>query len=531
MPSLSRRRRAPALALTLVALLGLTACRSAVDVQSSGAGPATGAVTRGGDLRVGVLGDLSPKTFIQIGTAPANGHVLANVFDTLITYPHDSTTPKPSLATSWRLAPDGRSLTLDLRRGVRFHSGREFVSADVERSLRAYLDDGWTPQFKRTAAAVTGFDVTDPHRVTLSFAHPLSNIFDLLDSAPILDGDSLDALRAGKEFNGTGPFKFASWQPNSQVRLLRNDDYWGGAPPLQSVTLVEARDPKSLYTRLRTGQLDVVDAGGLTDQDQQLATKRYGFGAVDQVGAENQIYLGVNVANPALQDVRVRKAIALALDRDRIIRDVYRGRGYPVNLPWPKWSPAYDASANKTYQRDVDQARTLLAQAGPVPTIPLDYPAVGSTRVVAEIVQSNLKDIGITVNLVPNDTTVQSTKLIGAKFPGVWLNLHAFAQFTPSTLAVSAYPFNAAKNSSNYQNPAYAAAANAAWQTLDPKSPPALAAYRALDRTWLDDLFLIEIGVLIPNATTAPTVRGVDWDRRSQLHLHGASLTAPNRRS
>lgn len=525
-----RSRRRLVLVLALVALFGLTAC-TAVDRQSRVAGTQTGVVSRGGDLRLGVLGDLSPKTFIQIGTSSVNGHVLANVFDTLITYPHDSTTPEPSLATSWQLAPDGRSLALDLRRGVRFHDGREFVSSDVEASLRAYLDDGWTPQFKRTAAAITDFDVSDPHRVTLFFAHPLSNVFDLLDSAPILDGATLDQLQAGQTFNGTGPFKFESWQPKSQVRLVRNSAYWDGEPPLDSVTLVQAHDPKSLYTRLRTGQLDVVDSSGLTVEDQELATKRYGFAGIQQVGAESQIYLGTNVEHPALADVRVRKAIALAVDRDRIVNDVYRGRGYPVNVPWPRWSPAYDEAANDTYRRDVAQARALLAEVGPVPTIPLDFTAVGAPRIVAEIVQSNLKDIGIATTLVPNDPTIQSTKLIGAEFPGLWINLHGFAQFTPSTLAVSAYPFNAAKNSSNYQNPAYTAAATAAWHTPDPTSPEALAAYRELDRIWLEDLFLIEIGVLVPHATAAPNVRGIDWDRRNQLHLANAGLTNPNRRS
>lgn len=517
------RALAAALALTL-----LTAgCESAVAQQDNSATSklAPGQpIPHGGTLRVGILGDLSPKAFLQIGTGSLNGQVVSNVFDTLIRYSRDDLTVRPALATTWRLAPDGRSLALGLRSDVTYHDGRPFVSADVANSIKAYLGGPWTPQFKRTAAAITGFDTRDPHRIVLTFAHPLSNIFDLLDSAPIIDQRTLPQLKAGTEFNGTGPFKFESWQPSSSVKLVRNDRYWGGAPALDGVSFAVASDQQSLYTRLRTGQLDV--ATGLNYHDQELATGRYGFTEITCTGAEAQEYVGINVTNPALADVRLRKAIAYALDRPRIINDVFRKSGYVVNLPWPKWSPAYVPTANSTYTRDLDKARTLVAEHGPVPPLTLDYSTQGVDRVVGEIVQSNLADIGITVNLVPNDQTQQASKLIGGKFESLWLLQHAFAQFTPSTLAVSAYPFNGAKNSSNYLNPVYAQAANAAWQTPDPTSPAALEAYRQLDRSMLDDLFLVEIGVVFQKFAAAPSVGGIDWDRRAQLHLAGTYLSA-----
>lgn len=524
-----RSRRPWVLTLTLVAVMGLSACRSAVDAQQDPATP-TGPVVSGGDLRVGVLEDLSPKTFIQIANHGLNGNVLSNVFDTLISVDPKSPEPRPSLATSWTLSPDGKTLDLTLRNDVKFHSGRPFTSADVQSSLLAYLDGPWTPQFKRTAAAITGYNTRDPYRVVLSLEHPLGNIFDLLDSAPILDAESLDQLKAGKKFIGTGPFEFDSWTPNSSVRIVRNEGYWGSPPPLDSVTFVIANDPKSLYTRLRTGQLDVVD--GLTNSDQQIATRRYGFVDVPLTGAEAQQYVGVNVANPVLGDVRIRRAIAFAVDRERIVNDVFRGSGYPINVPWPETSPAYDAKANTTYTRDVDRAKKILAEVGPLPPIDLDYPTKGDTdRIVAEIVQSNLGEIGLTVNLVPNDKTVHSSKLIGGSFEGLWILEHAFAQYTPSTLAVSAYPFNADENASNFVSPEYADAAETAWKTADPASPEAAAAYRRLDKIWLEDLFLIELGVVIPRITTAPGVRDVGWDRRVQLHFAQTSLTNPDKRS
>ncbi|MGC5246661.1 ABC transporter substrate-binding protein [Gordonia sp. DT219] len=519
--SVPRLRSAALSLLAMTVVIAVAGCSSAVAAQqnSSAASVAAGQpAPRGGDLRVGVLTDLSPKSFLQIGTGALNGQIVANVYDTLIRYSRDDLTVKPALATRWQLAPDGKSLALDLRPDVHYHDGRPFVSGDVEASIKAYLSGPWTPQFKRTAAAITGFDTTDPHRVVLSFAHPLSNIFDLLDSAPIIDGNTLPQLKAGTEFNGTGPFRFSSWQPNSSVRVVRNDKYWGGPANLDAITFDVIADQQALYTRLRTGQVDA--ALGLNYHDQQLATSRYGFREVTFTGGEAQEYVGVNVTNPVLSDVRLRQAIAYAIDRPRIIDDVFRGSGYVVNLPWPKWSPAYDAAANQTYRRDLDKARRLVAEHGPITEpIPLDYSTQGVDDIVAQIVQSNLKDVGIPVVLHPNDQTQQSSKLIGGKFEGLWLLQHAFAQFTPSTLAVSAYPFNASKNSSNYSGPAYTAASTAAWDTPDPASPAARAAYRQLDDVWLKDLFLVEIGVIFTKVAASPSVGNIDWDRRGQLHL------------
>ncbi|MFT4125637.1 MAG: ABC transporter substrate-binding protein [Gordonia sp. (in: high G+C Gram-positive bacteria)] len=517
----------------LVAALAviLAGCTSAVGElgHTSATSLAPGhAAPRGGTLRVGVLDDLSPKTFLQIGSGTGNGSVVANVFDTLIRYDRDHLTARPALATHWQLAPDGLSLALDLRRDVRYHDGRPFVSADVEKSIKAYLGGPWTPQFKRTAAAITGYDTSNPHRVVLRFEHPLSNINDLLDSAPIIDGNTLDKLKTGEVFNGTGSFRLASWQPNSEIRLVRNDDYWGGRPNLDTISLVVIPNTQALYTRLRTGQIDVVSE--LQYHDQQLAANRYGFREVTLTGGESQEYVGINVTSPVLADVRLRRAIAYAIDRPRIIDDVYRGSGYVVNLPWPRWSPAYSATANQTYGRDVARAKSLVAEHGPVTDpITLDYSTQGVDGVIAQIIQSNLADVGIPVILRPNDQTQQASKLVGAKFTGLWLLQHGFAQFTPSTLAVSAYPFNAAKNSSNYVNPDYAAAANAAWTTPDPVSPQALAAYRQLDDVWLKDLFLIEIGIVFTKVTTSPAVGNIDWDRRNQVHFATTYLSTQGR--
>ncbi|MDG3015240.1 ABC transporter substrate-binding protein [Speluncibacter jeojiensis] len=510
-------------ALATVGAAGLAGCRSAVAVQAD-ADAAAGTTTRGGTLRVGQRGDLSPAQFLVVGTG-AGPLVTGLVYDTLTRYPLTALEPQPQLARSWQLAADGLSLGLDLRDDVRFHTGRPFTAADAEFSLRTYADPRWTAQLRSTAAAITDYEIPDPHRLVLHFAAPLGNIFDLLDLVPILDRESFADFTTGANYIGTGPFRLTSRTPNSRIEFERNEHYWQpGRPYLDRVEAAIIPDAQAQLNALRSGQIDYT--GALSYRDSQRIGRTAGFATTALDGAESQIYVGANVTAPGLGDVRVRRAIAYALDRNRVMADVYRGTGYPVNLPWPTTSPAYDAARNATYCRDVGRAMALLAQAGAVPELPLTYiGAEPSHQAVAQIVQSNLADAGLRVRLDPVEQTVFLKQLIGAKFPGLWVTGHSFTQFEPSTLAVSAYPFNAAKNASRFSSPAYTAAATSAWHVADPAGPQSRDRYSALSDQLLDALFLIEIGVVVPQIATAARVRGTSARKGGQPDFTGTYLT------
>ncbi|MFD1815092.1 ABC transporter substrate-binding protein [Rhodococcus gannanensis] len=523
--ALDRRTFFRGAGLTAVAVLGtglLGACSSAVGEQSAAA---TGAAepVRGGTLKAGIGEDVLPATFLT-NTSGATT-VIGLAYDSLISYPHDKVEPQPRLATGWTLAPDGLSLALDLRDDVTFHSGRPFTSKDAEFSIRTYADPKWTAQLRSTAAAITGFDTSDPHRLVLTFAHPLGNVFDLLDTVPILDSETIDKLTAGEAFIGTGPFKLTARVPSTSLTFERNENYWiPERPYLDRVEVSIIPDAQALLSSLKSGQVQIVN--GLNYRDIETIGKTAGYQAIPLEGAELGVYVGTNVTNPALSDVRVRKAIAHALDRDRIVSEVFRSSGYPVNLPWPKSSPAYDESRNATYKRDVAKAKQVLAESGvAVPNLTLSYGAGNPFyEATAQIVQANLAEIGIPTTLDPQEYASFVKNLIGAQFPGLWVTFHSWAQYVPSTLTVSAYPFNARKNASRFDSPAYVAAADAAWQVPDGFSDQAVDAYGAVSDQLLENLFLIEVGVIYNQYAAAAAVQDVGWTKRSEIQLTNTYL-------
>ncbi|MFC7496827.1 MULTISPECIES: ABC transporter substrate-binding protein [unclassified Nocardioides] len=518
-----RRTPHPRILLTLVGLVVvamLAACSSAVG-EANGGGDDSGP-SDGGTLRVGAIADIVPAT-IFTNSADSTNTLIGAVYDSLVDYPLDSLEPEPRLATSWKLADDGLSLTLDLRDDVTFHSGREFTSEDVEFSIRTWADPVWAVQLQRTAAAVTGFDTSDPHSITLTFAHPLSNIFDLLDMLPIIDSESIDELKEGKAFVGTGPFVFDSWTPSSKIELSRNDDYWGGKPHLEGVDIDIVTDPQAQVSQLRSGQLDLIN--GATNRDLETLGEDDKFEVTAYEGAENEVYVGADLTNPALQDLKIRQAIAYALDRERIVDEVFRGVGTPGNLPWAPYSPAYDAEANQTYTRDIEKAKTLVSQLKSVPTIPLSYPASGNYESVAQIVQANLEEVGIKTELRPQEYGDFIKQLIDGAFGGLWVLQHNYAQYTPSTLTVSAYPFNADKNASHFESADYKKHAEAAWKRVSGTDGGAVEAYRALSKDLLDNLFLIEIAVLQPQIATTTNVHDLGRSKRNELDLRQAYLS------
>lgn len=206
------------------------------------------------------------------------------------------------------------------------------------------------------------------------------------------------------------------------------------------------------------------------------------FRVLYRTGVDGNIFAGLDTRHPGLTDGRVRQALGSAIDRDHILEEVFRGRGRTTSLPWPTYSPAFDEVANEHYTRDIDRARQLLAEAGGVETIP-------------EIPVSYTAGSGSEPNI---------------------------AQYTPSTLSVSAFPFNSAKNASNFLDDDYA---TDAWTVADADSPGASTIYRRLNNDLLEDAFILELVAPDSPLVTTSALHGVTWSKRSERDLAHAYHT------
>ncbi|AGP29677.1 ABC transporter substrate-binding protein [Corynebacterium terpenotabidum] len=501
----------------------VASCASAVGERRSAS---DGPPVDGGTVRIGALSDLRPKT-LYAGATTAEQTVSGLVFDTLTDYSTEDLTPRPGLAESWEVSGDGTTVTLHLREGVTFHNGASFTSTDVKASLANYADPTHSGQLARTAALITDVDTTDPYTAVLQLSTGVNNLFDLLDIVPVIDADDVDGFNAGTTINGTGAFRFGTWHPGARLELPANENYWRGAPLLDAAELTVVPDERTLYSQLRSGQLDIVaDAGA---RDAEALDGNDLFTVVDRTGVDANEYLGLNTTHPALADRRVRQAIGFAVDRDRILSEVYQGRGRTTSLPWPTYSPAYDAAANEHYTLDADRARALLAEVAgdeDLPEIPVSYTAGSTTdQNIAQIVAANLEAVGLRSRLDPQESAVMLDRLRGGAFEGAWVFGHSFAQYTPATLPVSAFPFNSEKNASNFQDAAYSADASAAWTAADPDSAAARDIYQQRNSDLLDGAFVLELVAPDSPLITTSSLHDVAWSKRSEFDLSRAYFT------
>lgn len=216
------------------------------------------------------------------------------------------------------------------------------------------------------------------------------------------------------------------------------------------------------------------------------------------------------------------------MDRERILEEVYRGRGRSSALPWPTYSPAYDPAADQP-NRDLEKARRLVEEAaaeGEIPVLPITVPSSSlPLQSTAQIVADNLEEIGVRTRIEPLDPATNTNHLINGTYPGLWVYSHTFAQYHPATLVTAAFPFNTEKNASNFHDEDYSRHATQAWQVPDPDGEEAQAAYRELNRDLLEHNFLIELALPETEVLTSGSLAGVSWNKFGLYDLSEAHFT------
>ncbi|MEJ2852792.1 MULTISPECIES: ABC transporter substrate-binding protein [unclassified Saccharothrix] len=430
----ARRRWTAAIGLTGAAVLALSACAQSERGGDSGSGKT------GGTMVFGAAGE--PKNFDPIFNDDGESfRPIRQMYDTLITYKRGTADLAPGLAEKWEPSADGKSWTFTLRKNVKFHDGTPFNAAAVcfnfdrwfnmkgaaAQTQMIYYGDVFSgfaknegdaagePLYKSCEAKDEGTAVLNLNAYKGAFpaAFGLTS-FSISSPDALKKYDADNVQQSGDSFTypayatehptGTGAFKFEKFdKANKTITLVRNDDFWGEKPKLDKLIFKIIPDENARKQELKAGTIDGYDYPNPADYN---TLKSDGFNVTPRP-AFNILYLGINGANtPALKDLRVRQAIAYAVNREQLVKTKLPTGAEVATQFIPKTVAGYADDVQK-YPHDVAKAKELLTQAGAtgltlkfyVPT-EVSRPYMPNPTEIAAVITDDLKAAGINVEIV-----------------------------------------------------------------------------------------------------------------------------------
>jgi peptide/nickel transport system substrate-binding protein len=421
---------------------------------TGGSSPAASAAATGSQvktLRCGVVGDVVPAQIFRYTSA--NQPLRRTVFDYLLDKNADGTYT-PQLATDWDWSSDGKSLVINLRDGVTYHNGRTFGPDDVVATINAAQDKAAGAQVASLLKVAKGVTKSGANQVTVSFDAPFPAYLDAFAMMPVIDSTTYADVATGKQVIGTGPFTWKSWTAGSKLEMSRFASYWqSNRPYLENLEFDIFTNSQAILAAMQSGSLDMVD--GMITRDAVTLKNQGGFTITPSPGYD--IYVGVNTSVKPLDDVRVRQAIAYALDRNRIVSQVYNGLAQPSCVPWPSTTPGVTDAQVNHYTYDVAKAKSLISDAGVAGTelqivaYPGD-PAMGS---ILDIVQYGLSQIGLKTKTVTYDTAEYAKRNQAGELPALWISIVPLCLLGPVTALLTSNPIQAGKNASHFTPPEY----------------------------------------------------------------------------
>lgn len=425
------------LGLAGAALLGSSvACGSA---NTAGGSAPSGPPKRGGVFTLGGSGGAASDTLDpHIGTTNCDYARLPLLYDPLVGLDHDG---KIKFVLAESIEPDatGASYVITLRDGVKSHDGQPFGAADVLFNFKRIVDGKLQGATTIGSIDFASTRILDPRRLQLVFQQPFSILVETLAGLPFY----YMAARSWREGNfvGTGPFKFQSFQPGAQSTFVRNESYWDeGKPYLDRVTVLNMADEITQVNALLSGQVDAIDYLSAQAVPQLQAAGQ--VLTISQTGGWAPITMPTNTA--PFDDVRVRQAFRLLIDRKQINDVVYGGYGTVANDVFAPYDPM---SATFTQRElDVDEAKSLLKSAGTgnLDLTMITNDVVPAQRSVAQLFAQQAKAAGVNVNVqFENATTFFANSYL--KTTNVAQDYWYYVPYLPNAAGatVPGAPFNA----------------------------------------------------------------------------------------
>ncbi len=414
------------LAAALTAGLALTGCGGSKtsDTTDNTAGAENESTAEVKGVDVDTTGYLVAALNADIQTADVQKtskdyEVPFNIFDRLVDVEvgtDGNSKIVPSLAESWDISDDGLEYTFHLRQGVKFHNGNDFTAEDVAYTFHRMLtvEGGVNTEFidqikgadellAGETDTLEGVEVVDDYTIKVALKEPFAGFLASISSPGVSIYDSEATEAAGDQFGmdpavtvGTGPFEFSSWSFNNQLVLTRNEDYWKGASGLPGVVIKIIPDTETQSMMFESGELDILDLDYAADSVDRF-TETYPDQIVQgpRVGI---VYFTMNFNKEPFQDVRVRKAVQMSIDRQAILDALYGGRGQVEQGIFPHGLIGFNPDQEEI-KYDPEAAKALLAEAGYADgfdmEIAADSSASDTMTMALEIVSDQLAEVGI----------------------------------------------------------------------------------------------------------------------------------------
>jgi peptide/nickel transport system substrate-binding protein len=449
-------------------------------------------------------------------SSPASNETTGNVCDELIAY-SDDLKPQPRLAESWDLSTDQTRVKLNLRKGVTFHSGREFTSDDVEYNILRVRD----PKNPYATVVAPGSawwtSIADKNTIILTSDKPRPGVWDWMTFLRIQDKDVVEGPNAASSVGGTGPFKWVEWAPGDHIQEVRNENYWDSPKPYVDEYRINIyRDQQSMIAALEAGALDVAALAPIPDAVRLKSNPKFQIYDNHEVG--QFFYATVNTNVPPTDNKLLRQAIGYAIDRKRFTDNIMQGFvGEPKDLPWTSTSPAFEPDKNARYTYDLDKAKALVQQSGVTnPEFDINWSLAGFSaeyQALATVIQGDLAKIGIKTNLKPQDPPTFTAQGQGEKptFNGMRLSAGAYGQLyeAASEFALSR-TMGYAGNQAGFYDDNFKAMATSAGTEPDPAKRKQL--YSQLNDFLLDVAYIQVISAYSNIMALGANVRGMRFE-------------------
>ena len=390
--------------------------------------------------------------------------VYRNIFDNLVT--RDAAGHiVAQIATAWSYRSP-TEIEFTIRTDVKFHDGTPLTAEDVVYSVRRIINPEFrSPQLSQFDSIVAA-EVVAPDKVLLRTRVPYPVLLAQLVKLSIVPRayvERVGAERFNLEPMGSGPYRFVSWQRGVRVTLAANDQYWRGRPPFRTVTFQSVPDESTRIANLRTGRADIIrglnpDSAGALRSEQAI---RLLPAPTERVG-----YMFINAQAGPTRDVRVRRAIAHAVNRDLLIEALLSGFGRPTAIVLTDASFGYVADV-QGYPYDPARARALLREAGAENAELAFLTSPAYDQRVVQALQQMIQEVGLRVNIVASDHPTFLRRRQGNPEEAGSLSIGAWSCACQDADGVIFPLFRTGSIWAKYSNPQFDAAVDSARATLD----------------------------------------------------------------